>query len=114
MAAARTPAHPCDLPLAGASPTASEELGASVDLVQVLGRRRNVAGRGSPRIHAELADRSCHTSRKRVAWLMRVHGLTARRRRRFRVTTQSRHPFPDYASGTKDWTGTEVLTRNVN
>ena len=32
--------------------------------------------------------------RKRVARLMRVHGLAARRRRRFRVTTQSRHPFP--------------------
>src|SRR5437870_13657035 len=25
---------------------------------------------------------------------MRVRGLAARRRRRFRVTTQSRHPFP--------------------
>jgi transposase InsO family protein len=49
---------------------------------------------GSPRIHAELADRGCRTSRKRVARLMRVRGLAARRRRRFRVTTQSRHPFP--------------------
>jgi transposase InsO family protein len=49
---------------------------------------------GSPRIQAELADRGCHTSRKRVARLMRTRGLAARRRRRFRVTTQSRHPFP--------------------
>jgi transposase InsO family protein len=49
---------------------------------------------GSPRIHAELADRGCRTSRKRVARLMRVQGLAARRRRRFCVTTQSRHPFP--------------------
>ena len=49
---------------------------------------------GSPRIHAELADPGCRTSRKRVARLMRVRGLAARRRRRFRVTTQSRHPFP--------------------
>src|SRR5262249_33455275 len=32
--------------------------------------------------------------RKRVARLMRVRGLAARRRRRFSVTTQSRHPFP--------------------
>jgi putative transposase len=49
---------------------------------------------GSPRVHAELADRGRRTSRKRVARLMRVRGLAARRRRRFRVTTQSRHPFP--------------------
>jgi len=49
---------------------------------------------GSPRIHAELAARGCHTSRKRVARLMRSHGLAARRRRRFRVTTHSQHPFP--------------------
>jgi transposase InsO family protein len=37
---------------------------------------------GSPRIHAELADRGCRTSRKRVARLMRVRGLAARPRRR--------------------------------
>jgi putative transposase len=49
---------------------------------------------GSPRIHAELRDRGHHVSRKRVARLMRGHGLAARRRRRFRVTTDSRHRFP--------------------
>jgi transposase InsO family protein len=49
---------------------------------------------GSPRIHAELAERGHRTSRKRVARLMRARGLAARRRRRFRVTTESRHPFP--------------------
>jgi putative transposase len=36
---------------------------------------------GSPRIHAELAARGCRTGRKRVARLMRVRGLVARRRR---------------------------------
>jgi len=49
---------------------------------------------GSPRVHAELRARGHRTSRKRVARLMRARGLDARRRRRFRVTTQSRHPFP--------------------
>ena len=49
---------------------------------------------GSPRIHAELRDRGCRMGRKRVARLMRVRGLAARRRRRFRTTTHSRHPFP--------------------
>jgi transposase InsO family protein len=49
---------------------------------------------GSPRIHAELMERGCRTSRKRVARLMRTRGLAARRRRRFRATTQSQHSFP--------------------
>src|SRR5712691_9388176 len=65
------------------------------DPVALLGRPLTSRQRyGSPRIHAELADRGCRTSRKRVARLMRVRGLAARRRRRFRVTTHSRHPFP--------------------
>jgi transposase InsO family protein len=49
---------------------------------------------GSPRIHAELRARGCRMGRKRVARLMRGRGLAARRRRRFRTTTDSRHPFP--------------------
>ena len=67
-----------------------ERLGLEIAAIHGESRQRD----GSPRIHAELADRGCRTSRKRVARLMRVRGLVARRRRRFRVTTQSRHPFP--------------------
>jgi putative transposase len=69
---------------------ADDRLGLEIAAIHAESRQRY----GSPRIHAELADRGCRTSRKRVARLMRGRGLAARRRRRFRVTTHSRHPFP--------------------
>ena len=48
---------------------------------------------GSPRVHAEL--HGAHgIGRKRVARLMRADGLRARPRRRYVVTTQSRHKHP--------------------
>jgi putative transposase len=65
-------------------------LGLEIAAIHAESRQRY----GSPRIHAELAHRGCHTSRKRVARLMRVCGLAARRRRRGRVTTHSQHPLP--------------------
>jgi transposase InsO family protein len=49
---------------------------------------------GSPRAHAELRARGRRVGRKRVARLMRGMGLAARRRRRFRRTTDSSHAFP--------------------
>jgi transposase InsO family protein len=69
---------------------ADERLGVEIAAIHAESRQRY----GSPRIHAELVERGCRTGRKRVARLMRGHGLAARRRRRFRVTTQSRHLFP--------------------
>ncbi len=49
---------------------------------------------GSPRVHAELRANGLRVGRKRVARLMRSAGLAGRRRRRFRVTTDSKHAFP--------------------
>ena len=49
---------------------------------------------GSPRVHAELRARGHRTSRKRVVRLMHAQGLAARRRRAFRVTTDSAHAQP--------------------
>lgn len=69
---------------------ADERLGLEIAAIHAESRRCY----GSPRIHAELIERGCCTSRKRVARLMRTGGLAARRRRRFRVTTHSQHPFP--------------------
>jgi putative transposase len=46
---------------------------------------------GSPRVHAELCGSGQRTGRKRVARLMRMQGLRARPRRRYRRTTDSGH-----------------------
>ena len=46
---------------------------------------------GSPRVHRELREQGICCSRKRVARLMRQAGLRARGKRRFMVTTDSRH-----------------------
>jgi putative transposase len=48
---------------------------------------------GSPRVHRELAANDVHVSRKRVVRLMQQEGLVARRRRRFKATTDSNHSF---------------------
>ena len=49
---------------------------------------------GSPRIHAALRSRGFNISRNRVVRLMSKLGIRAREKRRFKVTTDSEHPFP--------------------
>ena len=49
---------------------------------------------GSPRIHAELTARGEPCSVKTVARIMRENDVVAKRRRKFRATTDSNHPFP--------------------
>jgi putative transposase len=46
---------------------------------------------GTPRVHDELKARRVRCGRKRVARLMRLEGLRSKKRRRFRVTTNSDH-----------------------
>ena len=49
---------------------------------------------GSPRVHAELHEQGRHVSRKRVERQMREQGLVARRKPKFRRTTDSDHGEP--------------------
>jgi len=49
---------------------------------------------GSPRVYRELKRRGKHLGENRIARLMRKDGLRAKTKRKFKVTTDSRHHFP--------------------
>ncbi|AEJ02474.1 Integrase catalytic region [Nitrosomonas sp. Is79A3] len=49
---------------------------------------------GSPRMVRELRDRGFPASKKRVERLMRENGIRARHKRRYKITTDSRHNLP--------------------
>ena len=49
---------------------------------------------GSPRIYRELHGTKYCCARSRIARLMRENGLKARHKKRFRVTTNSKHDYP--------------------
>jgi len=65
-------------------------LGAKVAAIHARSGRRY----GSPRVHDELREEGERVSRKRVCRLMKEQDLRGKRRRRFRVTTQSEHDDP--------------------
>lgn len=56
---------------------------------QVHKDSRNIYG--SPRITAELRSQGIHCNKKRVARLMRLNGIVAKMKRRFKITTHSKH-----------------------
>lgn len=49
---------------------------------------------GSPRVHAELVARGFPVGKNRVARLMRVEDIRARRKKKRKITTDSQHPYP--------------------
>ena len=69
---------------------ANRQLAAKIHEVYEASRRTY----GSPRVYVELRESGHQVGRNRVARLMRREGLAARRKRRFRVTTQSKHSEP--------------------
>jgi putative transposase len=76
-------------------PASAQALGDEALASEIRAVHADTRGRyGSPRVHAELRARGRRVGRKRVARLMRGMGLSARRRRRFRRTTDSSHAFP--------------------
>jgi transposase InsO family protein len=66
------------------------ELGAKIADIHDKSRKRY----GSPRVHSTLRADGERVSKKRVARLMREKNLCGKRRRRFRVTTNSNHAHP--------------------
>ena len=55
---------------------------------------RSLGTYGSPRIHRDLKEQGVRVGTKRVARVMREHGLSGLRPRRFRKTTDSDHAQP--------------------
>lgn len=78
-----------------ARPAAPRVRGDAVLAAQVTAvHNRSRKTYGSPRVHAELRAKGVCVGRKRVERLMRENGPEGRRKRRFRKTTDSKHPHP--------------------
>jgi putative transposase len=75
-----------------ASSRSAENAALSDEIRAIHKSRRGVYG--SPRVHDELVKRGRHISRKRVEHLMREGGVSAKRKRTFRKTTDSAHALP--------------------
>jgi transposase InsO family protein len=67
-----------------------EQLAVEISAIHAKSTRRY----GSPRVHHALRKKGIRVGKKRVARLMRENGIVGRRKRRFRVTTDSKHPNP--------------------
>ncbi len=66
------------------------QLAAEIKQIHRVSRRTY----GSPRVHAELHAQGKRHGKKRIARIMQAEGIRAKRRRRYRVTTDSTHAHP--------------------
>jgi putative transposase len=76
------------------APSARAQTDRQLQLAIRVAHAESEARYGAPRVHRELHAAGLRVSRKRVARLMREAGLVARRRRRYRSTTDSGHRQP--------------------
>ena len=65
-----------------------------VEEMRAMHADRDMKSYGSPRVHRELVARGQLCCKNTVARLMREHGIVARTRRKYRVTTDSSHTLP--------------------
>ena len=63
-----------------------------IDILAIFENSRETYG--SPRITVELRAQNRTVSRKRVAKIMRAAGIQARKRKKFKATTDSKHKYP--------------------
>jgi putative transposase len=75
---------------ASAREQADAELLVEIKAAHAVGRRHY----GSPRVHLALRKSGTNVGKKRVARLMRREGIVAERRRKFSITTDSKHEDP--------------------
>ena len=62
--------------------------------IRIIHADRDMRTYGSPRVHKELVARGKTCRENTVAALMSTHGLAARTRRRYKITTDSSHTLP--------------------
>jgi transposase InsO family protein len=74
------------------SPRAAEDRALVAKIQAVHSESRQTYG--SPRVHASLKAQGYRIGRKRIARLMRENDIRAKTKRKFRVTTDSRHDHP--------------------
>ena len=74
------------------SATAKANARMTVEIAAV--HKQSRATYGSPRVHAELVANGHVVSENRVCRLMRLEGIHACRKRRFKTTTDSKHELP--------------------
>ncbi len=74
------------------SARAQENQKLTVEIAEVHEASRKTYG--SPRIYEELISRGRHVSKNRVARLMRLGNIAVKRKKRHKITTDSRHNYP--------------------